>query len=79
MLTTTDNPYNPFDQFEQWLLYDNQFDHHCCEIVARITNESDELSDSENEEERENAIDRFIADDPINLYKKVKMEDFKGD
>lgn len=41
MLTTKDNPYSPFDQFEQWWNYDFISGYHTCELlgsVASMTN-----------------------------------------
>ena len=71
MLTTVDNPYNPFDQWEKWLMYDNDTGYNSCAYLARIAHTSDELSDSENEDEINRAIDEIIRYDPFNLYRKV--------
>ena len=38
MLTTIDNPYNPFEQFDLWLLCDKDKGYNTCEYLARIVN-----------------------------------------
>ena len=50
MLTTFDNPYDPFTQFQQWFLFDAEKGYNSCGIIAPIARTSDELSDEENEE-----------------------------
>ena len=71
MLTTVDNPYNPFDQFTQWLLFDKEKGYNTCEYLARIVNLSDDLSEKESNEAIERAMDEVIKCDPLNMYKKV--------
>lgn len=39
MLTTSDNPYNPWTDYEQWLVYDAQAGYNMPGYVARIYNE----------------------------------------
>ena len=36
MLTTTDNPYNPFEQFIQWYLFDIEKGYNSCERLNKI-------------------------------------------
>ena len=71
-LTTVDNPYDPFEQFIPWLLFDEEKGYHSCTYLDRIANTSDQLSDKENDEEVERAIDEIIKYDFMNIYKKVK-------
>ena len=71
MLTTLDNPYDPFTQFDLWLQYDIDKGHNSCAYLGRIAETSDELSDEENAEEIERAIDEIVKYDPFNLYIKV--------
>ena len=77
MLTTNDNPYNPFDEFALWLLFDKQKGYNTCEYLARIAQLSDDLSEKETEEEIERAMDEIIKYDPFSIYKKVTKESFK--
>lgn len=74
MLTTIDNPFNPFEQFTSWLLFDKEKGYNTCEYLARIAKTSDQLSDKENDEEIEKAIDEIIKYDFLNIYKKIKKE-----
>ena len=71
-LTTIDNPYDPFDEFESWMLFDEEKGYHTCAYLGRIARISDSLSDEENSEEIERAIDEIIKYDLLNIYKKVK-------
>lgn len=72
-LTTFDNPYDPFDDFTSWFLFDVQKGYNSCSYLARIAKISDELSEQEINEEIEKAIDEIIKYDFMNIYKKVKQ------
>lgn len=71
MITTIDNPYDYFNQFDQWYLYDTVHGHNTCSLLARLAKTSINLSDFINEKEIERAIDEMLAHDYENKYKKV--------
>ncbi len=71
-LTTIDNPYDPFSQFDAWYQFDEGKGYHSCAYLARIARTSDQLSGTENEQEIERAIDDIIKYDPLGIYKKIK-------
>ena len=71
MLTTFDNPFDPFDQFTSWLLFDKEKGHNTCEYLARIVNLSDDMSQEEIDIETERAIDSIVKYDVTNTFKKV--------
>ena len=73
-LTTTDNPFDPFDQFESWFLFDAEKGYNSCDYLGRIAHTSDTLTDEENEQAIEDAIDEIIKYDFMNVYKKVSRE-----
>ena len=73
-LTTFDNPFDPFKQFTSWLLYDKEKGYNTSEYLARIVNISSDMSEKEENEEIERAIDEIIKYDFLNIYKKVKKE-----
>ena len=73
-LTTFDNPYNPFEQFSDWFLFDVEKGYNSCAYLARIARTSEQFSDEENNREIERAIDEIIQYDFMNIYKKVKKE-----
>ena len=75
MLTTYDNPFNPFEQFSSWFLFDVEKGYNTCSYLARIANLSDEMSQQEEDEEVERAIDEIIKYDFMNIYKKVRKQD----
>lgn len=73
-LTTFDNPFDPFNEFHEWFQFDTDKGYNSCQLLDRISNTSDQMSESENDKEIERAIDLIISYDFRNIYKKVKME-----
>lgn len=70
-LTTFDNPYDPFDDFAKWYMYDVDNGYNSCERLAMEVNISDDMTRKEEQEETNRAIDAIIFADPFNIYKKV--------
>lgn len=73
-LTTIDNPFDPFEDFTSWFLYDVEKGYNSCDYLGRVARTSDSLSDEENNLEVERAIDEIIKYDFMNVYKKVKRK-----
>jgi hypothetical protein len=71
MLTTIDNPFNPFTQFDDWYAYDTQQGYHTCSYLARITKTSDELSQEDEDLAIEQAIDEIVDMNILGIYRKV--------
>ena len=71
MLTTVDNPYDPFEEFTLWLMFDIEKGYNSCGRLARLVNLSDEMSSAEVDDEIDRAIDKLIELDFLDLYKKV--------
>lgn len=71
MLTTIDNPFNPFKDFDSWFLFDVEKGYNSCAYLARIAKTSNEFTEQEEDEEIERAIDEIIKYDFMNLYIKV--------
>lgn len=73
-LTTFDNPYDPFDDFTSWFMYDVEKGYNTCGYLDRVSNVTDDMSQKEANEEIERAIDEIIELNPLNIYKKVKRQ-----
>lgn len=71
MLSTIDNPFNPFKDFDSWFLFDIEKGYNSCSYLARIARTSDQLTEDENNEEIERAIDEIIQYDFMGVYIKV--------
>lgn len=76
LLTTKDNPFNPFTHFREWYLYDVKAGYNTCGLIARMNPYYDEdLSPGETERELESVYDRIIKNvDFQRIYKKVYKE-----
>ena len=74
MLTTFDNPFDPFEQFTSWFLFDVEKGYNTCSYLARVVKLSDEMSEKETNEEINRAIDQIIENDILNIYKRVKKK-----
>ena len=72
-LTTTDNPYNPITQFEDWYGFDELHGYHTTSYLARIAKLSPDLSPRDYEEALEEAIDEIVKYNLIGKYKKITI------
>ena len=72
-LTTIDNPYDPFEQFTSWLMFDKEKGYDSCEYLARIVQPklTDDMTQLEENAVIESAIDEIIMLNPLGIYKKV--------
>lgn len=59
-VTTTDNPFNPFTEWDEWYFYDLSKGYSTCERLDILSNTSSQLSDELNNEELEQAIDQLV-------------------
>ena len=73
MLTTIDNPFDPFEQFDSWFLFDVEKGYNTCSRLDRIAKTSDSMSEKEKEEElRELKCIKYLIK---NSYKLIERED----
>lgn len=75
MLTTVDNPYNPFTDFMAWYGFDLNHGYHTPSLLARIANVPEELSEADQSLELQLAIDEIVRENVNGLYRKVKATD----
>lgn len=80
-ITTTDNPYNPITQYDEWERFDSvEHDYCTSSYLARIAHANTELSDEMYMEDVEAAIDEIVQYNLISWfydgvsYKKVVVD-----
>lgn len=71
MLTTLDNPFDPFNQFDLWFAFDESKGYNSCSYLARIAKTSDDLSEADNAVAIEKAIDEIVQLNISGVAKKV--------
>jgi len=74
MLTTVDNPHNPFDNFKAWYTWDVASGYHCSNVLANILISSYELSEYEQNLANETAIDEIVEYNVSGVYRKVSKD-----
>lgn len=77
MLTTFDNPFDPFEQFTDWHMFDVEKGYNTCSYLARIAKLTDDMTDQEVSNEIERAINEIIKYDFMNIYRKVSKSTIK--
>ena len=74
MLTTIDNPFDPFTEFDEWLSWDMSRGYNSSAYLARLVLTSDELSEGDQMVATEQAIDEIVLRDPLGVFVKVSKE-----
>ncbi len=76
MLTTLDNPFNPFTQWEQWFAFDVGKGYNTSAYLARIVKSSHELSENQETAAINRAIDEILELNVLGIYIGVTEKDW---
>ena len=76
MLTTVDNPFNPFTEFEEWLDYDTRMGYNTAAFLDRIAKVSNELSQPDQTLAIQNAIDEIVKENVSGMWRKVTIDSY---
>lgn len=71
MLTTVDNPFDPFTQFDEWYQWDESKGYCTSGLLARLSYSSDELSPADQMMAIQTAIDEIVRENVSGMHKKV--------
>ena len=74
MLTTVDNPFNPFSHYMEWDTFDRDRGYNSAALLARLVITSDELSSVDQDLAIEEAIDEIIKENVSGVFKRVRKE-----
>lgn len=75
MLTTFDNHFNPFTEFNAWFKEDLRLGHDTCGLLARRADTTYSYSDEANEVYIDEAMKSIVEDFPM-IYKIVTKDSF---
>lgn len=71
-VTTIDNPYDYFTQFDEWYEFDTSHGYNTCSYVARVSNASNEMSERDKIQAINDAVSDILRLNITGKYKKVK-------
>ena len=74
-LTTSDNPYNPFDDYAKWHSWDTLHGYNTPGDLARVARTSGDLSEADQLVAIEDAIDEIIAFNLTGNYEKLEIDE----
>lgn len=74
MITTIDNPFNPFTQSDQWRAFDEQNGYFSEGLLARFVKSSIEMTEQEMNLEINSAVDEIVKLNPNGMYRKVTSD-----
>jgi len=77
MLTTVDNPFNPFTRFDEWYEYDMRLGYNTLAFLGRIVRGSPDLSEPDQALAIQNAIDEIVSENVSGMWRKVSRESAK--
>jgi len=72
MLTTVDNPFDPWTQWDEWFAWDQNAGYHTPGLLARVVRTSDDLSEADQNLAIQQAIDEIVRENVLGVLTKVK-------
>lgn len=73
-ITTEDNPFDPFDEFDSWLKFDEDKGYFTLSMLARVADFTHELSEHDQGRIVEHAIDTIVELNPYGNARKLIRE-----
>lgn len=73
MLTTVDNPYDPSTHYSEWYEFDRTAGYNTPSYLARIVKTSDDLSEADQDQAIELAIDEIVRENILGIYRKIPV------
>jgi hypothetical protein len=77
MLTTVDNPFNPFTRFDEWYEYDMRLGYNTLAFLGRIVRVSPDLSEPDQALAIQDAIDEIVSENVSGMWRKVSRDSAK--
>ena len=74
MLTTVDNPFNPFTHYDEWDAFDRTQGYHTSAFLARIVRTSDDLSEADQSLAIELAIEEIVKENVSGMHIRVEED-----
>jgi len=78
MLTTLDNPFNPFIQFDEWNAFDLDKGYNTCAYVARVVGNLTEIDELNSEIKINKAIQEIVDLNLLGNYCKITIDGQKS-
>lgn len=72
MITTVDNPFDPHTQFDEWNAWDQKAGYNTLSYLGRVVRTSDELSEADQNQAYDDAVDDIIRLNGALYVKKAK-------
>lgn len=77
MLTTVDNPYDPWTAWDAWFAWDQRAGYNTPGLLARVVRLSDDLSEADQHVAVQEAIDEIVRENVLGVLTKVKAGEVK--
>lgn len=75
MLTTYDNPFDPFTQWDEWYMWDMTAGYNTPGLLERVSRLPDDMPDSVVFHALQDAIDEIVRENVSGMHTKVKAGD----
>lgn len=74
MVTTKDNPFDPFEEYDEWNRFDQDHGYNTQSYLARLVVLPEEPAPNEINDAINNAVDKIILNDVLDIYVRVSRE-----
>lgn len=71
MLTTIDNPWDPWEQYDEWYAWDYSHGYHTPSLLARVCQISDDLSEVDQTLAIQEAIAEIVTENVSAVHRRV--------
>ena len=75
MLTTIDNPYDPFENFSDWYNFDRQMGYNTPGYLANVLGDDSMIPPDEYDDAVRAAMETIVNTNPTKIYKIVFKKD----